>query len=142
MLKFKVIFFLLLIGFLSLTLLVSGCAGLKEGVRGFFGISTRALEKARKGAIVKNFNYDYFTCYSKTLDALKEIKSFVYAKDMKKQMIAIYVSETNTTPVGIFFKDIDENNTQVEVSSRSTQAKELIAVKLFAALKQKSATVK
>jgi hypothetical protein len=50
-------------------------------------------------------------------------------------MIAIYVSETDTTPVGLFFKEIDKSNTQVEVSSPSTYAKELISEKVFKLLK-------
>lgn len=118
-----------------------GCAMLKETAKGFAGLSTKELEKGRKDAIKKTFNYDFDTCYDKVKDTLNRIGSYIYAKDAKKQMIAIYVSESDTTPVGIFFKKIDTTNTQIEVSSPSTYAKEFIATRVFPAL-EKSLTAK
>ena len=50
-------------------------------------------------------------------------------------MIAVYFSESDTTPIGIFFKEIGANTTQMEVSSPSSYAKELIAERLFSVLK-------
>ena len=111
-----------------------GCAAITEGAKGFSGVSTKALEEARKDAILKPFRYDYFTCYTKTLDILEKIGAYIYAQNIKKHRIAIYVSEADTTAVGLFFKEVDANNTQVEVSSPSTYAKELIAQKVFSAL--------
>jgi len=110
---------------------LTGCSTVKEGMRGVAGISTRSLEEARKDAITKSFDYDYLTAYNKVLEALKEIQAYVYAKDTGKRMIAIYVSEQDTTPVGIFFKETDTGKTQIEVSSASTYARELISSKLF-----------
>jgi len=114
-----------------------GCATIKEAAKGFMGISTQSLEKARKNAIIKTFNYDYFTCYTKTLDILKRMQAHIYTQSIKKHMIAIYVSEEDTTPVGLFFKEIDAANTQVEVSSLSTYAKEFISGKVFFVLDKK-----
>lgn len=114
--------------------LVSGCQTLKEKLKGFAGISTKELEKGRKSAIIKNFDYDYFTAFTKTLDALKKMGSYIYAQDIKKHTIAIYVSEENTTPVGIFFKEMSATSTQIEVSSPSTYTKEIISQKLFQGL--------
>jgi hypothetical protein len=114
--------------------LISGCATAIEGTKGFLGISTKSLEEGRKAAIVKNFNFDYSTCYTKTKDILKQIKAYIYAQDINKRMIAIYVTNTDTTAVGVFFKEIDANNTQIEVSSASKYAKEIIAERLFAIL--------
>jgi hypothetical protein len=117
---------------LSFIILLSGCATVIEGTKGVLGISTKSLEEGRKDAIAKSFNYDYSTCYAKTQGILKQIDAYIYAQDKKKSMIAIYVSETDTTPVGLFFKEIDTNNTQIEVSSPSKYAKETIAKRLFA----------
>ena len=117
-----------------------GCALLWEGVKGLAGVSTRALEDNRKTAITKAFNYDYFTCYTKTLDILKSMQAYIYMQSIKKHMIAIYVSEKDTTPVGLFFKEIDTANTQVEVSSLSTYAKEFISGKVFPILDKKIAS--
>jgi len=117
-----------------------GCATLREKMKGFLGVSTKELEEDRVSAIAKTFNDDYFTSYTKILDILKEIKSYIYSQSIKKHMIAIYVSEEDTTPVGIFFKEIDASHTQIEVSSPSTFAKELIAKKLFSALEKPAAS--
>lgn len=120
---------LLVIGY-GLLVNLSGCAGIKETAKGVAGISTKSLEENRKDAIVKAFNYDYSTCYTKTLDILKRISVYIYLQDIKSHMVAIYVSEEDTTPVGLFFKEIDNANTQIEVSSPSVYAKEFIAAKI------------
>lgn len=126
--------FFIILPFFSCLFTLFGCVSLKETTRGFMGVSTKVLEDNRPSAITKTFNYDYFTCYTKTTDILKKIKAYTYSKDIKKHMIAIYVSEEDTTPVGIFFKEIDAENTQVEIASPSTYAKELISSKLFSEL--------
>lgn len=123
--------FLIWIPFVILT---SGCASIKEVAKGIAGVSTKVLEDNRKDAIKKTFNYDYNTCHSKVKLALKEIGSYIYAEEPKKNMVAIYVSEADTTPVGLFFKEIDKYNTQIEVSSPSTYAKEAVAKNVFSVL--------
>ena len=126
----KQIYVILLLGYSFIGL--AGCASLKEGAKCIAGTSTRDIERSRAGAIVKSFNYDYGSCYSKTEEILKSIGAYVYAKN--KGMIAVYVSEEDTTPVGLFFKETDASSTQIEVSSPSTYAKELISAKVFSAL--------
>ncbi|MCK9604704.1 MAG: hypothetical protein M0R66_10145 [Candidatus Omnitrophica bacterium] len=120
----------------AFVLLVSGCARVTEGAKCVAGVSTQALEDKRKEAIVKTFNCDYDTCYNKTKKILSNSGNYIYAESMKKQMIAIYLSFEDTTAIGVFFKIIDANNTQVEVSSASTYAKEYIAGKLFPAIEK------
>jgi len=113
-----------------------GCAALSEVAKRFYGVSTRILEDNKETAIVKVFNYDYSQCYGKTLAILKDIKAYVYAKDAEKKLVAVYVSEEDTTPVGIFFTEEDKNKTRIEVSSPSTYARELISDKLFSRLEE------
>jgi hypothetical protein len=126
--------------FFTLLFIIStaGCASMKEAARGFVGISTKSLEDARKDAVKNTFSYDYKTSYTKVESVLKEKGSYIYSQDSQKKMIAIYVSELDTTPVGIFFTKIDANNTQIEVSSPSTSAKELISNRIFSALEVSS----
>lgn len=123
-----------------------GCALLTQAAKGFYGVSTQTLEDNRKHAIKITFNYDYNTCYNKVEEVLKEMGAYVYARDIKKQMIAIYLSEKDTTPVGLFFKTLDATQTQIEVSSPSTYAKEFMATKTYAALtlkkEEKDSTLK
>lgn len=132
--------FLILLTFDFLLLTLMGCATIKETAKGFWGVSTQVLEDNRKSAITKTFNYDYSSCYAKTLDILKRTGTYIYMQNIKKYMIAIYVSEADTTPVGLFFKEIDKTNTQIEVSSPSTYAKEFMAKNVFSVL-DKSVTL-
>lgn len=134
--KFK----MLIIPILLSVFLMTGCQSLKEKFKGFLGISTKELEAERKSAIIKTFDYGYFAAFTKTLDALKEMSAYIYAQNIKKHMIAIYVSESDTTPVGIFFKEINAASTQIEVSSPGIFTKEAISQKLFKALSEKSQT--
>jgi len=125
---------LLVICVFSLSILVISCATIKETAKGVAGISTKVLEEGRVNAITKNFNFDYFTGYTKSLDALKEMGAYIYKQSLKEHMIAVYVSKIDTTPVGIFFKEVGVNNTLVEVSSPSLTAKALISARLFKSL--------
>ena len=116
--------------FISLSVLASGCITLKEAIKVFEGTSTKDVEDTRKDASVKVFNYDYNTCYAKTEKLLQKlINASIYAKT--KEMIAIYYIDPDTTPVGIFFKEIDAAHTQVEVSSPSSPTKEYVAKIVF-----------
>ena len=124
-------FFVLFIGYI---IVLGGCATIKETALGAAGISTKVLEDGRVNAIAKNFNFDYFTGYTKSLDALKEMGAYIYNQSLKEHMIAVYVSKSDTTPVGLFFKEVERNITRVEVSSPSSYAKEMIAEKLFSKL--------
>jgi hypothetical protein len=119
---------------LVLVILTGGCLAIKETAKGIAGLSTKVLEEGRENGITKTFNYDYRACYNKVRDILKQGTSYIYAQDIKKHMMAIYVSEEDTTPVGIFFTEKGASITEVEVSSPSTYAKELIAQRLFSAL--------
>ncbi len=136
--------FLTLLPFTFLLFTFSGCAHVMENavesVKVVAGLSTKELEAARPKAAKKTFNYDYKACYEKAREFAAKKEFYLYAKD--KQMIALYlnsdpVPEMSTTPVGLFFKEIDANNTQVEVASQSAYAKELIAERLFAVLEGK-----
>lgn len=114
-----------------------GCAHITEAGKGFLGISTKILEDNRNSALKKDFNYDYFTAYTQASDILKRMETHAYAGSIKKHMIAVYLSDWDTTPVGVFFSEIGANNTRIEVSSPSTYAKEYIADKLFSVLDKK-----
>ncbi len=117
-------------------ILVSGCAGVKEAAKGIMGVSTKELEKNRNESIKEVFNCEYKICYNETMGIIKEIGAYIYAVDVPKNMVGVYVSQTDTTPVGVFFKKLDTDKTQIEVSSPSTYGKELIAKNIFTRLKR------
>ena len=104
-----------------------GCASIKEAARGFTGVSTKVLEDGRKDAIVETIPMGYDACFTKVMESLKSHGAYVYAGDAKRHMLAFYVSDQDTTPVGIFFKELDAQSTQWEISSPSSYAKELMA---------------
>jgi hypothetical protein len=110
---------------------LSGCSLTKEAFREITGVSTKTLEDKRSQAIVKEFNCDYQVCYNQAINALKKINAYVYAQDKAKNMVAIYVNETDTTPVGLFFSSPRPGKTKIEVSSPSSSAKELISGEVF-----------
>jgi len=137
----------------ALILLVSGCASFKQATKSFVGVSTKELEDVRSQGVSREFNYDYFTAYSKALDALKTPlgnaaaeqlagnKFYIYEKIVARHLIAGYVSESDTTPVGIFFDEIDKNTTRITVASESTFAKDFVAEQIFARLKEETKKV-
>ena len=120
-----------------LSVVLLGCATVKEAAKGFVGVSTRVLEEKRKEALKESFVIGYDSCYAKVKDILKEKdkESPIYAEDVQKKMIGIYFSETDTTPVGIFFTEEERGRTMVEISSPSTYAKEYIANRIFTGIK-------
>ncbi len=123
-----------------LTTFLFGCTTIKEMGKGFIGVSTEVLESKRKGSLKKSFALDYNSCYKKVKELLKsketqaENAPYIYAEDLNKKMIALYLSQTDTTPVGIFFTEEAKNKTLIEVSSPSVYAKELIAKDIFTGL--------
>ncbi|MDD5044464.1 MAG: hypothetical protein PHU91_00195 [Candidatus Omnitrophica bacterium] len=119
------------IAVLILAATLTGC----QTTKSLLGISTKEVESARVNATSKVFNYDLHTCYNKVLGALTGMGSYIYAQ--KTDMIACYRSWGDTTPVGIFFKEVDANNTQIDISSPSGPVRDEVAEKLFLALEEK-----
>jgi len=128
--------FILVISGCLLSTVLLGCATIKEMGKGFAGVSTQVLEDKRKDALKKSFALGYNDCYVKVKGILKtkDKESYIYAEDPKKKMIAIYVSQQDTTPVGIFFTEETGANTLIEISSPSIYAKEEIANRIFSGL--------
>ena len=137
---------LLTVSYCFLATVLFGCTTIKEMGKGFAGISTEVLEAKRKDSLKKSFALDYDSCYKEVKELLKgkEIQvesamqtvgeSPIYAEDLDKKMIAIYLSQVDTAPVGIFFTKESKNKTLIEVSSPSIYAKEVIAKKIFSGI--------
>ncbi len=139
----------------SLTLMVSGCASARQFGKALAGVSTKELESVRSQGVSRDFNCDYFTAYEKVLEALKKPlgaqgeknqeqdagRFYIYEKVVARHLIAGYVSETDTTPVGIFFDEIDKNNTRITVASESTFARDFVAENLFERIKTETKKV-
>jgi len=131
-------FILMIVGCFLITGLL-GCATVKEAGKGFMGVSTQILEEKRPAALRKSFAMGYSDCYAKVKEILntKDKESPIYAQDELNKLIAVYLSATDTTVVGIFFTQESAMSTLVEVSSPSVYAKEEIANRIFSGLAPK-----
>ena len=110
---------------------LAGCACITEGTRQFLSISTKELENVRGGAIVKIVDYDYSSCYKKVEEVFAAIGSYIYVK--REDLIAVYISKTDTTPAGVFFRRIDEQRTELSIASPAKDTKEYLAEQIFSA---------
>jgi len=126
MLQYKISFFVLFISLIG----ACGCQTLKETAKGVIGISTRQIEEARPAAIKDSLPYDYDTVLMGIKEELADIKAYIYKEDESNNMLAIYLSAADTTPVGIYLTKAGPSVTQVEVSSPSTYGKEFVAGKI------------
>lgn len=118
----------------SALILISGCASTKEVCKGLIGISTKVLEDSRKDAIKKEFDYNVAACGDKIKEILKLANSYIYWEDPQKNMLALYISESDTTAVGVFLTETGKEKTLVEVSSPSTYGRESISRLVFEGL--------
>lgn len=115
---------------------ISYCAPPTDAFKAFFAVSTRELEELKKDALTKIFEYDYETCYKKTLALVEKIPNTqIYVK--KKDAIAVYCVSLNNTPVGVFFEGVDASHTKVLISSASSSAKDWVASNVFSEKVQK-----
>jgi predicted small secreted protein len=121
----------LVVIFVLSAIVLSGCAGVREACKGVAGVSTKVLEDTREEGLNKVIGYDLITCHNRIRSILKAAGAYIYTDDLNNDMLAIYVSEEDTTPVGIFLTERSARSTFVEVSSPSTYAKEKIAKLLF-----------
>ncbi len=91
---------------------LAGCStsGIREAFRGFKGTSTGVLKDTRRSAVSREFDCSLEECLPKLAEALEELGNYVYARE--EGLTAVYVSETDTTPVGIFAAGISSGSHQ------------------------------
>lgn len=98
-----------------------------------WGSSTRALEAARDRAITKTYNKSYWDCVRSAQSVIDKKKWVLFKKDeIKGYMVVMGVKGcVNTTEIGIFFVELSDTQTRIEISSLSTNAKRQVAKGLF-----------
>lgn len=98
-----------------------------------WGSSTRALEKARDKAITKTYDKPYWDCVRSAIGVVGKRQWVIFKKDeIKGYMVVMGVKGcVNTTEIGIFFDELSDKQTRIEVSSLSTNAKRKVAKSLF-----------
>lgn len=116
---------------------ISGCMASEEYARKVLGVSTEDLEVRRSTGIKKNFDMDFDSCFERAQEVLKDIDAYIYARQKWNELIAIYRTEKDTTPVGVFFSAVSGKVTEVEVVSPSSFIAEEVSQKLFLGLEGK-----
>lgn len=127
--------FRLLIVF-SLLSLSAGCAPGIEVSKKIWGSSTRDLEKARVNGIVRVYDATPSRCFDEALKAAVDLDFQIFIQSKAKASIVVMgvKGSVNTTEVGIFFSEVTDNKTKIYISSLSTNAKRIVAEKIFTKL--------
>ncbi len=145
--------------FIFVLLCLGGCAFIQETGKTLWGSSTRALENARKEALVKEFFCPLETCYNMALELTKsrpteeaevlaenspedlslaeEQEIYVLFLENRREHFFVVMGvpgSVNTTEVGVFFSVVREDRVRVEISSLSSYAKARVAHVVFSYL--------
>ena len=98
-----------------------------------WGSSTRALEAARDRAITKTYNKPYWDSVRSTIAVVEKKHWLIFKKDEIKGYLVIMGVKgcVNTTEIGIFFDELSDTQTRIEISSLSTNAKRKVSKALF-----------
>lgn len=112
---------------------LSGCAGLKDVPATIWGSSTRVLEDKRSNTLSKTYEKGYWECFRTAVRVLEKKKYVIFKKDeVRGLMIVMGIpGAVNTTEVGVFVVELGEQQTRIELTSLSTNAKRRLAKSLF-----------
>ena len=123
---------------LLLVVTLNGCARIQETTKVIWGSSTRALDEARSEAISKVYHCRYEECFREVMKIAELEKFVIFIKDkIKKHIVFMGIKgSVNTTEVGVFFIELNDEETRVEVSSLSTNAKKKVSEMIFPQLGQ------
>lgn len=119
----------------AIVFLCSSCTAWDNTVevgKTIWGSSTRALEQARDHAITKTYDKPYWDCVRSAITYSKKHWVIFQKDEIKGYMVVMGVKGcVNTTEIGVFFDELSDNQTKVEISSLSTNAKRKVAKELF-----------
>jgi signal recognition particle GTPase len=121
---------------LILAIAVSGCARVTEFTKAVWGSSTEALEEARNDALSRTFRCSVDECFNEVVVISAEQEYEIFIQDRKEQRIVVMgiKGSVDTTEAGLFFSQVEEDGTKVEITSLSTNAKRTVANAVFPAL--------
>ena len=117
----------------AITLTFSGCVSLTDIPKTIWGSSTRALNKARVNALTKTYDKGYWDCIKAAVDVIQRKHLELFKNDdIRGEMIVMRVpGAVDTTEVGVFFTEVSDTQTRIEIASLSTNAKRLLGKILF-----------
>jgi len=105
------------------------------------GVSTHSLEEARVNSIYQVYPCDINACFDAVIDIAVKAKYHVFMKDRVGGFISLMnvPSVVDTTEVGVFLTELPQGQegVRVELASRSSPAKKIVAKLLFPELGDK-----
>lgn len=116
--------------------LCSSCSLLDNGqefAKTIWGSSTRALEKARDNAVTRTYDKSYWECVRAAITVVNQNKWVIFKKDEIRGYLVLMgiKGSVNTTEVGVFFDELSDTQTRMEITSLSTNAKRKVAKALL-----------
>ena len=117
-------------------MMCSSCMIIDGGVevgKTIWGSSTRALENAKRKAITKTYDKEYWTCVRAALEVVKKNNWTIFKKDEVQGYLVLMgiPGAVDTTEVGVFFEELSDEKIHIEITSLSTNAKRKVAKALF-----------
>jgi len=131
-----------IIGILIL-FLIFGHTDPVEVTKQIMGVSIKSLKEEQIGGESKVFNYDYNFCYEKTLEVLREMGVYVFQKNKGEHYIVamnfdkIFKKCINTTEVGIFFEEMENKRTKIDITCGNLHLVKFASEEIFSRLKKK-----
>ena len=116
---------------------LTGCASLWDAPQNVLGFSRRDMDAARGSAASAVYHADFLDVYEAILDIATKSKYHVFLKDEVRGFIVLMdvPGMVDTTEVGVYVTSLaGGGRVRVEVSSRSTPAKRVVAERILNAL--------
>jgi len=132
-----------IIPILVCALFFSGCVGLQNIPDYIAGTYVNQPAEGTAGRYSKNFDLPYPVLFEKTEKALKDMGVSIRYKNEKKRTIMawyfddIYDNCIDTTKVSVFFKEIEQDKTKVDVACGNYGLAKFASSRLFKSLEAK-----
>ena len=117
-----------------------GCSSFLDAPRNILGFSRRDVEASRVRSSYQVYQVETLAVFNAIIAEFEAEKYYIFTKDEAGGFIMVMgiPGVVDTTEVGIFLTPMgDGQGVKVEVSSRSTPAKRVVAALLFSRLSEK-----
>ncbi|MFH1772220.1 MAG: hypothetical protein ABH872_05330 [Candidatus Omnitrophota bacterium] len=122
-----------IIAFISIVVFLSGCAPIE--LARLLGVTVKPFRECET-KYSQVFDYEYFKCFGKVIEAINDMEAEVLRKDVIEGFIigvyfnSIYKYSNDTTEVAFFFMEAGEDKTTVDVVSFNYDLAEFVSREL------------
>ena len=114
-----------------------GCSTLKDVSQNCLGVSTKDLEAGKADSIYQVYPCSVVACFEAVADIAHKNKYYIFSKDEEHGLLVLMNIPgcVDTTEVGVFLSELPkQKGVKIELSSRSSPAKKIVAKILFSDL--------